>query len=77
MYKSEDYQVMWYKNGCNIGIRRKFGDGTQCFGFGGKRCGLSEEIQRDFCEMVLKKLDAGETEAAVKAWADSAVLRDS
>ena len=40
------------------------------FGFGGKRCGLSEVVLRDFGVQCLKKLDAGQSEQAVKDWAD-------
>ena len=67
---------MWYKNGNNIGVRRKFGGHEQCFSFGGKRCGLNKDALWDFGLMVLKKLDGGETEDAVKAWVVEAVGRD-
>ncbi len=68
---------MWYARGQNIRIRRKFGKGEQCFSFGGKRCGLSEETQRDFATTVLKKLDAGESELRAKQWVDRAIFGDS
>ena len=67
---------MWYKNGNNIGVRRKFGGHEQCFSFGGKKCGLGKDALWDFGYMVLQKLDEGESEDAVKAWVDDAVRRD-
>jgi hypothetical protein len=66
---------MWYKNGSYIGIRRKFGEKKQVFSFG-QKCGLSKEVQWSFGCMVLKKLDAGQTEQAAKDWADNAVGMD-
>jgi hypothetical protein len=61
-------------------VRRKFagsvGHRTHCFCFGGKNCGLSDDVLRDFGCMVLKKLDDGQTEEEVKAWVDEAVRRD-
>ena len=67
---------MWYKNGNNVGVRRKFGGREQCFSFGGKRCGLTKDALWDFAYVVLQKLDDGETEDAVKAWVSAAVRRD-
>ena len=67
---------MWYKNGNNVGVRRKFGGREQCFSFGGKRCCLTKDALWDFAYVVLQKLDDGETEDAVKAWVDAAVRRD-
>ena len=72
-YQSARYGVMWYINGQNIGIRRKFGGKEQCITFGGKRCGKSEEICRSFADEALKKLDAGVSEDDVKMWCDEAV----
>ena len=60
-------------------VRRKLagaGGRTHCFNFGGKKCGLSDDVLRDFGCMVLKKLDDGQTEEEVKAWVDEAVRRD-
>ena len=74
-YKSEKYLAMWYKNANSIGIRRKFGDGKQCFSFGGKRCGLSREVLEGFAGMVLKKLDAGVSECDAGTWVKDAVKR--
>ena len=74
-YKSEKYLAMWYKNANSIGIRRKFGDGKQCFSFGGKRCGLSREVLEGFAGMVLKKLDAGVSEGDAATWVKDAVKR--
>ena len=64
---------MWYKRCSTIGIRRKFGDGLTAFSFGGRHCGLSEDVLRGFGYMVLKKLDGGMKEEDVKAWAKEAV----
>ena len=75
-YKSEKYLAMWYKNGNSFGIRRKFGDGKQCFSFGGKRCGLSREVLDGFAGMALKKLDDGLSEKDAATWAKDAVRRD-
>jgi hypothetical protein len=72
-YKSKKYAVMWYKNSKSIGIRKKFGDCKQIWSFGGSRCGLSQEQQRGFAEMCLKKLDGGMSESSVKTWVDEAV----
>ena len=74
-YKSEKYLAMWYKNANSIGIRRKFGDGKQCFSFGGKRCGLSRDVLEGFAGMVLKKLDAGVSEGDAATWVKDAVKR--
>ena len=61
-------------------VRRKspaaFGYRTHRFSFGGKICGLKEDVLRDFGCMVLKKLDDGQTEEEVKAWVDAAVRRN-
>lgn len=71
-YKSKKYIQMWYKNNSSVGIRRKFGDGTQIWSFG-RGTGLSKESLTGFGCMVLKKLDSGSKETAVKAWVDKAV----
>ena len=55
---------------------RKFGGREHCFSFGGKECGLSKDVLRDFGCMVLKKLDDGQTQEEVKAWVDAAVRRN-
>jgi hypothetical protein len=70
---SVNYQVLWYKNASNVGIRRKFGNKEQIFSFGGKRSGLTEEKGRSFGDAALKKLDAGMTEDAVKERATETV----
>ena len=65
---SQKYGIMYYKNGNMIGVRRKFGDGKQCFSFGGSRCSLSEATLRGFGDDCLKKLNDGESEEVVRAW---------
>ena len=72
-YESTKYGVLWYKNTDMVGIRRKFGKKEQCFSFGGKKAGLTEEKGRAFGDDALRKLDGGMTEAQVKEWADRAV----
>ena len=68
-----NYQVLWYKNASNVGIRRKFGGKEQIFLFGGKRSGLTEEKGRSFGDDALQKLDAGMTENEVEDWAKAVV----
>ena len=53
------YQVLYYKNGNNIGIRQRFYAKTQIFSFGGKHCGKSERQLRDIAVEVVRKLEDG------------------
>jgi len=66
---------MFYKASNTIGIRKKFGDCNTAFSYGGKKCELTEEVMRGFADEVLQKLDAGQTEKAVKSWVDKAIAR--
>jgi len=70
---SDKYGVMYYKKTNSIGIRRKFGGKDTAITFGGKKCGLSEEVLRGFGDDALKKLDAGTKENTVEKWAQKAV----
>ena len=74
--RSKRYGILYYKNSNSIGMRRKFGGGEQCFSFGGKRCGLTEEVLRSFASDALQKLENGMSEAEVKAWSHEAVIKD-
>ena len=67
---------MYYRASNTIGLRRKFGDYAQALSFGGKHCGCSEQVLRGFATMALKKLDDGQSEAAVKTWAVNAISGD-
>ncbi len=70
---SERYGVMYYKASKSIGIRQKFEGKNQCISFGGKKLDLSEESLRGFADDCLRKLNNGETEAAVEKWAKDAL----
>ena len=61
---------MYYKNDGRIGIRRK--GGKSAFSFGG-RSGLGEEKLRSWADEVLKELDKGRTEEAVKTWIEESL----
>ena len=69
-YSSTKYNVMYYKNDGRIGIRRK--GGKSAFSFGG-RSGLGEEKLRSWADEVLKELDKGRTEEAVKTWIEESL----
>ena len=56
---SENYGVMWYKNGHNIGIREKFDQKRQVITFG-SGTGKSEKELRAWADKCLTKLDKGE-----------------
>jgi len=68
-YKSKKYAVLYYKNNTSVGICRKFGDQTQIFSFGGRHCGKDERALRKIGCWVLRRLDAGESEAVVEVQA--------
>ena len=72
-FKSARYAVMFYRNSNSIGIRQKFGKNTQVISFGGRKCGLLENVLRGFGDDALRKLDAGQKETAVEKWAKKAV----
>ena len=63
-YKSKFYSILWYKSSHSVGIRRKFGDKTQIFSFGGKLCGKSEGALRKIGSWVIRRMDGGTSEAA-------------
>ena len=70
--------MLYFKPYNSIGIRKKEGKpnfkaGQQVFSFGGKECGFSEQVLRNFGLDALKKLDAGMTEKDVHAWALAAI----
>ena len=54
-------------------VRQKFGDKKQIFQWGGKKCSLDEAQLRQFGDIVLEKLDAGESEQAVGEYIKKAV----
>ena len=72
-YKSDKYGIMYYKNGHNCGVRKKFGNMSQCFSFGGKHCEKSEASLRALGSEVLKKLDGGMRRSKAKTWVRQAV----
>ena len=72
-YKIPNYSSMYYKNGHRLGIRRKFGDGTQCFSFGGTKCQETKAELKCVGQEVLKKLDGGMSEEDAKTWAVGAL----
>jgi hypothetical protein len=53
------YQLLWYKNGNNVGVRQTFGPKRQIFSFGGKRCTKSKERLLEIGKQVVKDLQAG------------------
>jgi hypothetical protein len=67
---------MYYGKGNNIGIRRKFGDKSQCICFGSSKLDFSEEVLRGWGDDCLRKLDAGEREQAVEEWARNKIHQD-
>ena len=62
---------MYYKRFNAIGVRRRFGGKEQCFSFGGTTCFLDKQALWILGCAVLKKLDDGQTEEAVRAWVDT------
>ena len=68
---SENYGVMWYKNGHNIGIREKFDQKRQVITFG-SGTGKSEKELRAWADKCLTKLDAGYDVADVLSWVRAA-----
>ena len=64
---------MFYKNSSCIGIRQKFGEKKQVFSFGGKKASLSENALRGWADMVLERLDEGQSVPKVKAWITGAI----
>ena len=72
-YTSKNYSVLYYRNTCSIGLRRKTGGKEQIYSFGGKKYKRAEKVLRGFADECLRKLDAGVSEGEVKRWADSQV----
>ena len=70
---STNYSILYYKNSKMAAVRQKFGDKKQIFGWGGKRCILDEVQLRQFGDLALEKLDAGESEQAVGEYIKKAV----
>ena len=60
------YQVLWYKNGHNVGIRQTFGAKTQIFGFGGKLCQKTEEELVAIGNIIQDDLQGGMSPEAAK-----------
>ena len=61
-----NYQILWYKNGHNIGIRQLFGAKTQIFSVGGKNCHKTEVQLRAIGKIAIGDLNAGMSPAKVK-----------
>ena len=70
---SANYSILWYKNTKMVAVRQKFGDKKQIFQWGGKKCSLDEAQLRQFGDIALEKLDAGESEQAVGEYIKKAV----
>ena len=51
------YQLLWYKNGLNVGVRQTFGPKRQIFSFGGRRCNKSKERLLEIGRKVVKDLE--------------------
>ena len=64
---------MFYYKPNQCAVRRKFGDKTQIWQFGGKTCGLDSDTLKGFGEDCLKKLDAGNKEEVVYEWVKHAI----
>jgi len=76
LYKSKNYNTLYYKQNGSIGIRRKHvaGEpiGKQLFSFGASS-GWTERRIRKLAARVLRKLDDGESTEIVCAWAQGQV----
>ena len=71
-YKSANYVAMYYKNGNNIGIRRKKPrpgekSGKQIWTFG-SGTGLSKDSLLKWAGRTLKHLDEGNSEDSTREW---------
>ena len=56
----DDYGIMYYKNGHSIRIRRKFGDKSQAFSFGGVNARHKSEAElRDIAKQIVDDLHEG------------------
>ena len=71
-YKSANYIAMYYKNGSNVGIRRRkprAGEksGKQIWTFG-SGTGLSKAMLLVFAGRTLKHLDEGNSEDSTREW---------
>jgi hypothetical protein len=60
------YQLLWYKNGLNVGVRQTFGPKRQIFSFGGRRCNKSKERLLEIGRKVVKDLELGMAPDAAK-----------
>ena len=60
------YQLLWYKNGLNVGVRQTFGPKRQIFSFGGRRCNKSKERLLEIGREVVKDLELGMAPDAAK-----------
>ena len=69
---SDNYGVMWYKNGHNIGIREKFDQKRQVITFG-SGTGKSAKELRAWADKCLTKLDAGYKVEDVLTWVRAAI----
>ena len=70
---SPKYSILYYKKTNIAAVRQKFGEKRQIFGWGGKKCTLDEASLRQFGDLALEKLDAGESEQSVEEYIKKAV----
>ena len=64
--ENRSYQVLWYKNGNNVGIRERFGGKKQIFSFGGKLCTKSKAELLGIANDVIGDLHEGMNPLAAK-----------
>ena len=64
--EKRSYQVLWYKNGNNVGIRERFGGKKQIFSFGGKLCTKSKAELLGIANDVVGDLHEGMNPLAAK-----------
>ena len=64
--EKRSYQVLWYKNGHNVGIRERFGGKKQIFSFGGKLCTKSKAELLGIANDVVGDLHEGMNPLAAK-----------
>ena len=62
----DDYSVMWYKKGSQCAIRAKFGIKATVLSFGGMRTLKTKKQMKDYGEILVADLHAGESVANTK-----------
>jgi hypothetical protein len=73
---TKGYQVMYYKNGHAVGIRRKYAQKNQVFSFGGKKCNLDKEALTQIGHDIVEEVIGGMSYEDAKTKGQKRALED-